>query len=67
MKKTFVGSPPNAPLHLKITFGEMPVEMAEPFSSYEGWISSSWLQEETVFINVLPQVLPLPAATAFAI
>jgi hypothetical protein len=60
-----VGSPPDAPLQLKITFGEMPVEMAEPFSSYEGWISSSWLQEETVFMDILPGVLSLPRRYSF--
>lgn len=60
-----VGSPPDAPLHLKITFGEMPVEMAEPFSSYEGWISSSWLQEETIFMDVMPGVLSLPRRYSF--
>lgn len=60
-----VGSPPDAPLHLKITFGEMPIEMAEPFSSYEGWISSSWLQEEVFHIDVLPGVLSLPRRYSF--
>lgn len=60
-----VGSPPDAPLQLKITFGEMPVEMAEPFSSYEGWISSSWLQEVTVFVDILPGVLALPRRYSF--
>lgn len=60
-----VGSPPDAPLQLKITFGEMPIEMVEPFSSYEGWISSSWLQEETVFIDVLPHRLSLPRRYSF--
>jgi alpha-L-rhamnosidase len=60
-----VGSPPDAPLHLKITFGEMPIEMAEPFSSYEGWISSSWLQEEVFHIDILPGVLSLPRRYSF--
>ncbi|WP_256972527.1 sugar hydrolase [Saccharibacillus sp. O23] len=60
-----VGSPPDAPLKLKLTFGEMPVEMAEPFSSYDGWISSSWLQEETLFVDVLPARLELPRRYSF--
>ncbi|QJD85719.1 alpha-L-rhamnosidase-related protein [Cohnella herbarum] len=60
-----VGSPPDAPLKLKLTFGEMPVEMAEPFSSYEGWISSSWLQEETLIVDVLPRQVKLPRRYSF--
>ncbi|MCG7378760.1 sugar hydrolase [Paenibacillus sp. ACRSA] len=60
-----VGSPPDAPLKLKLTFGEMPVEVAEPFSSYNGWISSSWLQEELMFIDVLPAKIELPRRYSF--
>lgn len=60
-----VGSPPDAPLHLKITFGEMPIEMAEPFSSYEGWISSSWLQEAVFHVDILPGVITLPRRYSF--
>src|SRR4051794_21739564 len=46
------GSPPDAPLKLKLTIGEMPVEMAQAFENYDGWLSSSWLQEETIFVDV---------------
>ncbi|WP_163539911.1 sugar hydrolase, partial [Gracilibacillus sp. YIM 98692] len=60
-----VGSPPDAPLHMRLTFGEMPVEMAEPFSNYDGWISSSWLQEEVVHVDVLPNKLTLPRRYSF--
>nr|WP_246333708.1 sugar hydrolase [Thermoactinomyces mirandus] len=59
------GSPPDAPLKLKLTFGEMPVEIAEPFESYDGWLSSSWLQEETIFVDVLPAVIELPRRYSF--
>lgn len=59
------GSPPDAPLKLKLTIGEMPVEMAEPFENYNGWLSSSWLQEETVFVDVLPGKIALPRRYSF--
>ncbi|MEH7084108.1 sugar hydrolase [Neobacillus drentensis] len=59
------GSPPDAPLKLKLTMGEMPVEMAEPFENYSGWLSSSWLQEETIFVDVLPAVISLPRRYSF--
>lgn len=60
-----VGSPPDAPLYLKLTFGEMPVEMAVPFSEYDGWLSRSWLQEEYVHVDVLPGVLKLDRRYSF--
>ena len=60
-----VGSPPDAPLHMRLTFGEMPVEVAEPFSGYDGWISSSWLQEKTLHIDVLPGVVKLSRRYCF--
>ncbi|HIW34619.1 MAG TPA: sugar hydrolase [Candidatus Paenibacillus intestinavium] len=60
-----VGSPPDAPLKLKLTFGEMPCEIAEPFESYEGWLSSSWLQEELLFVDVLPAEIRLPRRYCF--
>ncbi|OMD39220.1 family 78 glycoside hydrolase catalytic domain [Paenibacillus odorifer] len=60
-----IGSPPDAPLHLQITLGEMPVEMAEPFSEYDGWLSSSWLQEERVHLDVLPASLNLERRYSF--
>lgn len=60
-----IGSPPDAPLHLKLTFGEMPVEMAEPFETYDGWISSSWLQEEHIYVDVLPGSIELPRRYSF--
>lgn len=59
------GSPPDAPLKLKLTIGEMPVEIAEPFENYNGWLSSSWLQEETIFVDVLPSEITLPRRYSF--
>jgi alpha-L-rhamnosidase len=59
------GSPQDAPLKLKLTFGEMPCEIAEPFASYDGWLSSSWLQEELLFVDVLPAVIKLPRRYCF--
>ncbi|ATA21609.1 alpha-L-rhamnosidase-like protein [Gibbsiella quercinecans] len=54
------GSPPDAPAHLQLIFGETPAEVAEPFSGYDGWLSSSWLQQEDVYLDVLPVQLRLP-------
>jgi alpha-L-rhamnosidase len=60
-----IGSPPDAPLHLKVTFGEMPVEVAEDFNTYKGIISSSWLQEEIIHMDVLPGKLKLDRRYSF--
>ncbi|TYP73139.1 sugar hydrolase [Paenibacillus methanolicus] len=60
-----VGSPPDAPLKVKLTFGEMPVEVAVPFDTYDGWISSAWLQEETLFVDVMPHRVELPRRYSF--
>ena len=65
MKIRPIGSPPDAPLHLRLTFGEMPIEMGEDFATYDGWVSSSWLQQETIHIDVLPHVLQMPRRYSF--
>ncbi|WP_309121158.1 hypothetical protein [Paenibacillus sp.] len=60
-----VGSPPDAPLKLKLVFGEMPCEIGENFAQYDGWLSSSWLQEETLYLDVLPAAVTLPRRYCF--
>lgn len=60
-----VGNPPDNPAHLKIKFGETIYEIGEPFENYNGNISSSWLQEEYLFIDVLPDRVRMPRRYAF--
>lgn len=59
------GSPQDAPPRLKLVFGEMPCEMGEEFDSYNGWLSRSWLQDEVIVIDVLPQRIELPRRYTF--
>ncbi len=59
------GSPPDAPFRFKLTFGEMPCEIGEDFADYEGWLSSSWLQEEVITLDILPTEITLPRRYAF--
>lgn len=59
------GSPPDAPAHLRLTFGETLCEVAEPFSDYQGWLCSSWLQQQDEFIDVFPSRLDLPRRYCF--
>jgi hypothetical protein len=49
-----------------LTFGETLSEVCEPFSDYQGWLSSSWLQQQDLWLDVLPAGLTCRAATASA-
>ncbi len=60
-----VGSPPDAPLRLKLIFGEMPCEIGESFEDYDGWLSRSWLQDEIINVDILPCELKLPRRYTF--
>ena len=53
------GSPPDAPLYMKIRFGENAKEITERAEDYDGWISSSWIQEEYIHVDVFPADLQL--------
>ncbi|MCV3322516.1 alpha-rhamnosidase [Pediococcus ethanolidurans] len=60
-----VGSPMDAPLTLRIKFAEMPIELVKDSKDYTGWLSSSWIQEELIHLDVLPTVLKLPRRYSF--
>lgn len=60
-----VGSPPDAPAHLQFVFGETLCEVAEPFSEYQGWLSSSWLQQHDDYLDVLPASVTLARRYSF--
>lgn len=59
------GSPPDAPAHIRIKLGEVLCEIGEESSEYQGSISSSWIQEEFLHIDVLPAVIRMPRRYAF--
>lgn len=60
-----VGSPMDAPTHLRIKLGERLCELGIASSSYQGRISSSWIQEEFMHIDVLPETIHMPRRYAF--
>lgn len=60
-----IGSPPDAPAHIKLTFGETLCEMAERFDQYQGWLSKSWLQQHDEYIDVLPAKINLTRRYCF--
>lgn len=55
----------DAPLRLKLTFGEVPAELTTPFDPYPGGLSRAWLQDETVTVSVLPATITIPRRVAF--
>lgn len=60
-----VGSPMDAPLFLKVKFGEIPADIGADSADYDGWISSSWIQEEFLHIDELPTRLEMPRRYSF--
>lgn len=60
-----VGSPPDAPAHLQLRFGETLYELGEDPADYHGSLSSSWIQEERIHVDVLPSRVTLPRRYAF--
>lgn len=51
---TPTGSVADSPVRLKLTFGEVPTDVAEPLYPYKGWISAAWLPDEVVTLDDLP-------------
>lgn len=54
----------DAPVRLKLRFGEIPYELYRSFESYQGGLSSSWLQEEIINLDV-PGRVELPRRYTF--
>ncbi|WP_116790813.1 alpha-L-rhamnosidase-related protein [Flavobacterium psychrotrophum] len=55
----------DAPLRFKLTFGEIPSEVAVPFDPYTGGLSRAWLQDETVTVIELPATITIPRRLSF--
>lgn len=59
------GSHPDAPAWLRLKFAEQPCELFENAEDYRGWISTGWIQQEQIHIDVLPAVINMPRRYAF--
>jgi hypothetical protein len=55
----------DAPARLRLTFGEVPGDVAEPLYPYHGQLSSSWLPQDTITVDYLPQLVRMPRRYAF--
>ncbi len=59
------GHHPDAPLYLQLQFAEIKEELSQNTEDYHGWISRSWVQEERIHVDVLPNVVKLERRYAF--
>ncbi len=59
------GSHPDAPALIKLRFAERQEELMEDTAGYNGWISKSWIQEETVHVDLIPGTEVLKRRYAF--
>ncbi len=59
------GSHPDAPAWIRLQFAEQPMELFEKAEDYHGWISTGWIQQEQLHVDVLPCTLRLPRRYAF--
>lgn len=65
IKLKTIGSPQDAPVYLRLKFGEVAKEIIENSKDYDGWISRGWIQEEFIHLDVLPTTINLPRRYAF--
>ncbi len=55
----------DAPLRLKLTFGEVPCDTAIPAESFDGILGRGWVQTEIVTLDDIPGSVKLPRRYAF--
>jgi hypothetical protein len=59
------GREPDAPARLRLVFGEVPTDVAEPFYPYRGTLSSAWLPDEVINVDYLPRAVRIERRHAF--
>ena len=55
----------DGPLRFKMTFAEVPGELATPFDPYTGGLTRAWLQDEIITVMELPATITIPRRMAF--
>jgi alpha-L-rhamnosidase len=59
------GTNVDAPCRMRVTFGESPFDVTEDQMSVNTWISTSWLPDETITIDFMPENVSLPRRHSF--
>jgi alpha-L-rhamnosidase len=60
-----VGEGVDAPVRLRLTFGEVPTDVAEPLYPYTGQLATGWLPDEIINVDYLPQSVKMARRHAF--
>lgn len=55
----------DAPCRLRLTFGESPIDVVEDMSGVNTWISTSWLPDEVINVDFMPETVVLPRRYSF--
>ncbi|KAI9874877.1 MAG: hypothetical protein M1823_007591, partial [Watsoniomyces obsoletus] len=55
----------DAPCRMRLTFGESPYDVTEEMSNVSTWISTSWLPDEIINVDFMPEDLSLPRRYSF--
>lgn len=55
----------DAPVRLRLTFGEVPYDVTESLHPCNTWISTSWLPDEVINVDWLPADVEMPRRYAF--
>ncbi|SDM24774.1 alpha-L-rhamnosidase [Catalinimonas alkaloidigena] len=55
----------DAPSRFRLTFGEVPSELATPFDPYPGSLSRAWLQDEVITVMHIPDTITLERRMSF--
>ncbi|CZR45842.1 uncharacterized protein FPRO_14982 [Fusarium proliferatum ET1] len=61
----YVGPNMDAPCRLRLTFGESPLDVTMDMNDVNTWISTAWLPEEIINVDICPQIINLPRRYSF--
>jgi alpha-L-rhamnosidase len=59
------GANVDAPVRLKLTFGEIPFDVTEDLHPCKSWISTSWLPDDTINVDWCPADVEMPRRYSF--
>ncbi|KXJ93589.1 Six-hairpin glycosidase-like protein [Microdochium bolleyi] len=60
-----VGAHQDSPCRLRLTFGESPLDVTMGMEGVETWISTAWLPDEVINVDVCPQTVYMKRRYAF--
>lgn len=55
----------DAPCRLQLTFGESPIDVTEAMTDVKTWISTSWLPDEVINVDYMPDNVLMPRRYSF--